>query len=708
MILKPGRKQSSARPSDRGRRLWLGSALMGLLAFLAASGLEQWLTMNQLSWLELSRRALAYDGGMTQHAYQETNRKEHQPVAVVEIGKLTYDAIQGGEFSNMAGAPFREGQPVRFLVHQRWFHTQVLRNLTRLGARVVAFDMVFSGEDPEFDPGFAQAIRKHGRVILAAANDVGQNAGYGVLVSKGLEYPSGQLLSAAAGVGMTTLPQDLDEGTLRRFQWGIAGIDYDTGEDAMIPALGVAAAALFKGVNPKTVLTNPEQDGDRFLGHPIQAISGELPARDSYITFFGPTGAPAGQESMVPYEALIDLDRRDPILPLAQLRSMVQGRIVVIGNSAATDQDVHRVPVRSLEQRSGSDNNPVTVTVHRMPGVEVQAHVIQTLLSGRYIEQATPQTRVLLLLCSCLVVAMAGRVLSPRALILIGFALMVALCWGSAQMVVSARLWVEPITSSIGVIFAMLFETVFMYWAEHRARMKVRRQLGRHVGDKVAAQLAEEDWPDWHGENREMTLLFSDLQGFTSLSENMSPAEIFAFLSRYCAVVIPILDRYEALIDKIMGDGVMAYFGGFPRYPDHAERAIRCALEIQQALDVWAKLPENSALPPLRTRIGLHTGVLTVGEIGAAGRAEFTVIGDIVNVAARLESMNKEFGTRILISEVTRDAAGPIVPLRFRGLATVRGRVEPMAVYSLEEDESDAGSTAVAGLKAEAPLGVAH
>ncbi|MCC2670133.1 MAG: putative Chase2 sensor protein [Armatimonadetes bacterium] len=682
-------KTSGTRNSGRGLRLWLGSGIVGLVAFGLAWGLQHGLLTNRNFALELLQAVVAYDGGMTQHAYRELGRQgARPPVTVVEISKGTYDQIQRGDFSQVPGTPFRKGQPVRFQVYQRWFHTRVLRNLTKLGARVVAFDIVFSGADPELDPDFARAIKENGRVVLAAVNDVGKEAGYDVIRSVGLEYPSSELLAASAGLGMATLPEDPDEGTLRRFQWGTIGIDYDTGEDAAIPTLGVAVAALFKGVNPKTVLQTPQRAGHRFLGHPIQVVGGKMPEAFSYITYFGPAGDPVGPGSVIPYEALLDLEH--PSLPIERLRELVKDHIVVVGSSAASDQDVHRVPVVTQQEQLGP--------THKMPGVEVQAHVIQTVLSGKYIEQATERTRVLLLLCACLVVALAGRVLSPRALILIGSLLILALCWGSAQMVLSARLWLEPVTASIGVAFATLFETLFMYLAEHKARIKVRRQLRRHLGADVAEALDEREWPEWGGESREMTLLFSDLQGFTSLSETMTPPEICHFLNRYCEVIIPVLDRHGAGVDKIMGDGVMAHFGALQRQPDHATRAVRCSLEIQQALDEWTSLPENRSLPPLRTRIGLHTGTATVGEIGAADRAEFTVIGDIVNVASRLEGMNKEFGTRILISDATREAAGEIVPMRFRGLATVRGREEPMAVYSVEEGPTGSTGTDSADL----------
>jgi adenylate cyclase len=663
------------RLAGREIKLWVGSALVGLLSFALAWGLQSGLIHSENYTLQLLQATVAFNGGMTQHAYQSLkDPKRYQPITVVEIGKGTYDWVQTTDFSKVPGSPFTAGRPARLQVYQRWFHTQVLRNLKKLGARVVVFDIVFSGADPELDADFARAIKEHGKVVLAAVNDVGQEAGSGMIRSKGLDYPSGELLAAAAGLGMATLPQDADEGTLRRFQWGTTGIDYDTGEDTLIPALGAAAAALYEGRNPKTVLTEPENSGRKFLGHRVQAISGKLPERLSYITYFGPSGQPAGPDSVLPYESLVDLDHST--IPLDRLRAQVKDRIIIIGSAAASDQDVHRVPVKTQQLVLGA--------TQKMPGVEVQSHVVQTLLSGQYVEQATDQTQVLLLLFACLFVSLSGRVLNPRSLMVIGALLVFGLCWGSTQLLGSARLWMEPVTASVGVLLATIGETTFMYVTERRARLHVRRQLQRQVGPGVADKLTEGDWPEFGGEAREITLFFSDLQGFTSLSENMSSPEICQFLNRYCGVILPILDEYGGALDKIMGDGFMAYFGWVPRHPDHAARAIQCALKVQQALDEWTKLPENQGLPPLRTRVGLHTGIATVGEIGAAGRAEFTVIGDIVNVASRLEGMNKEFGTRILLSEATRDAAGDIVPMQYRGVAQVRGREVPMPVYSVD------------------------
>lgn len=678
--MKPSGNGAPRGQSGRNRQglsLWLGSAAVGLAAFGMAWGLQHVLIRNGTYALMYLQSVLAYDRGMTQHAYAAAKSPATaQPITVLEIGKTTYDWTEATDFTKEPGSPFQPGRPARFQVYQRWFHARVLRNLQKLGARVVVFDVVFDGEDPELDPAFAAAIQDHGKVILAAANDTGQERGGEVVRVKGLEYPSSELLVAAAGLGLANVPQDT-QGKISQFPWGATGIDYDTGEDTIIPSLGVAAAALYHGVSPKTALSDPKHTGNLFLGHPVQSLGGRLPERISYITYFGPAGMPAGPNSVLRYEDLFDPGRAS--LPLHQLRERIRDRIVIIGSAAATDQDIHRVPVVTRGTMLGDSQN--------MPGVETQAHIAQTVLSGLYVAQAAESTLVLLLLFACLTVALAGRVLNPRLLVLIGAALIWGLCWASGELLSSGRLWMEPVTAAIGVALAVLGETLYMYVAERRGRMHARRQLSRHVGPGVADKLTEDDWPELGGESMEVTLFFSDLQGFTTLSEGLSSPEICKLLNEYCGVIFPVLFKYEATLDKVMGDGIMAYFGAIPRYPDHAARAVRCAIEIQHELDAWQALPRNRHLPPLKTRVGLHTGMATLGEIGATGRVEFTVIGDIVNVASRLEGMNKEFGTRILISEATRLAAGDIAPMQFRGAAKVRGKSEPMPVYSVETED---------------------
>jgi adenylate cyclase len=204
------------------------------------------------------------------------------------------------------------------------------------------------------------------------------------------------------------------------------------------------------------------------------------------------------------------------------------------------------------------------------------------------------------------------------------------------------------------------------------------------VGPSVMQELLREDKPPvLGGEMRSISLLFSDLQGFTTISETMPAPQLVGMLNEYFDVMLSIIDKYGGTLDKLMGDGIMAYFGAPRPYPDHAQRAVACALEMQEAMEKFREEEREKGLPPLFMRIGLHSGEAVVGLIGMKGRQNYSVTGDVVNVAARLEGLNKEFGTQVLMSEDTCKAADPPEPTVFRGETSVKGRVRPIPVYSI-------------------------
>jgi adenylate cyclase len=329
--------------------------------------------------------------------------------------------------------------------------------------------------------------------------------------------------------------------------------------------------------------------------------------------------------------------------------------------------------------------------------------MVQTLLSGEYPTQAPWWSNIALVFVVCVVTALLGRFVAPGVLLGCAAALLVGLYFLSTSLLAGpGATYLEPVTASAGVVVASLLEIGFMFLAERRDRESVKRQLVRHVGEGVAEKLTDEEWPEGQGEACKITMLFSDLQGFTSISETMTPPEICSLLNRYFGVVMPILDEHHGTLDKLIGDGMMAYFGWPARSPEHATNAIKCAVAVQQALEEWQRQPENAGMPPLRTRIGIHTGEVVIGEVGSGTRVEFTVIGDVVNVASRLEGMNKEYGTTILVSEDSRDLAGAIVPYQYRGVATMRGRREPMPVYSIDPGPASGRQRTATGSRATA------
>lgn len=215
-----------------------------------------------------------------------------------------------------------------------------------------------------------------------------------------------------------------------------------------------------------------------------------------------------------------------------------------------------------------------------------------------------------------------------------------------------------------------------------RERDKVRNLLGKVISPEIAEELISKD-VQLGGEEREMTILFTDLRNFTGLSEHRSPAEVLALLNEYLTRMTRIIDRHGGVVDKYIGDAIMALFGAPLELPNHAGKAVSCAVEMIQTLEQLNREFSDRGLPQLGMGIGINTGNVVVGNMGSTDRLNYTVIGDNVNLAARLESVTKEYGVPIIVSEATCNQSPDT---RFRKLdrITVKGKQEPVTIYTPE------------------------
>jgi adenylate cyclase len=380
---------------------------------------------------------------------------------------------------------------------------------------------------------------------------------------------------------------------------------------------------------------------------PLAFRSGEF----HRINFVGP----AGSFLTIPSEAIVHLGGS-----AAGIASdnPLRGRIVLVGGTFRESRDFFQTP-HGL-----------------MPGVEVHANLVHMLVTRSFI---VPSGWAASLLFQAAAVFLAGLILvklRPLAGTLV--------CIGGAALVGLPASYVAFYRGGYWVDFLLpVLATCLLGVGTHALeRRRLQDSFGRYVSREVMAQVLD-DAPSLRGERREVSVLFSDLRGFTSLSERLPPETIAAHLNEYFDAMTKAIFAHKGMINDFIGDAVMAIFGAPLAEPNHVLHAVQSALAMDQALQALNRQWERHGLPSLRMGIGIHTGEVFAGNVGGTERFKYTVIGDAVNVAARLESLNKELGTTILITEETRTVLGDRAEVKDWGERSVKGRDKPLHVFEI-------------------------
>jgi adenylate cyclase len=345
-------------------------------------------------------------------------------------------------------------------------------------------------------------------------------------------------------------------------------------------------------------------------------------------------------------------------------------KFVFFGTSASGMQDLKTVPCQA----------------DKMPGVEVHVHAFLTMVNGAWINELTSVDVRWWFVLIAIALAMLQLLLRPLAGFMTAAALTVAELIIFVGDIVPNRSVVFPIaTLMIITLLSHVIAALFIYFVRERRVRKLRSAFAAYVPKEVVKRIAQDPKAvKLGGQRMELSVLFSDIRGFTSYSEQLSPEEVVRFLNEYLSVMSTAIFNEKGTIDKFIGDAIMAIFGAPVPDRTHAVNACSAALGMRNALREFNARLNASGKPSVAMGAGINTGEMTVGNIGSQQRFNYTVIGDAVNVASRLESLTKFFGVELIVSEHTyRQCPPESFVFRPLGKVRVKGRVQALAVYEL-------------------------
>ncbi len=328
----------------------------------------------------------------------------------------------------------------------------------------------------------------------------------------------------------------------------------------------------------------------------------------------------------------------------------------------------------------GNDEH-VTIYSSKYPGIYIVANALDNVLHDNFVHAAPAWLNWLLILAlPGILFAVIVRFRSLGISLLITIALTAGYFLFCLHAYHVWNLWLSFIYPALSLVSSFIGFYLYLYTVEAKKRQQMHVAFGKYVSPAVL-QIIEQhpEQVKIGGERREMSFLFSDIRGFTTFSEQNSPEVMLRMLTQYFSTMNGIiLNTYQGTINKLIGDAIMAYWGFPLDNEDHAFLAVSAALAMRDAMMQW---PQQDGALPISIGIGINTGDATVGNIGSEDFMDFTVIGDSVNIAARLESLNREFGTHILISASTYAQVKDRIEARSCGLVTLKGRLEPVEVF---------------------------
>ncbi|RIK52388.1 MAG: hypothetical protein DCC59_10320 [Chloroflexi bacterium] len=525
----------------------------------------------------------------------------------------------------------------------RSYLAEIAGQINKGGGRVIGVDIFLFEPDksqPENDSLFAEALGDAPATATVMQILRDSDSGF-VTESRLLPLPIYQ--DALDGFGITGIRRD-DDAVVRSVS------AFNTFQGEVYPHWAFEIARLYLNVEGPAFT----DAGVRFNGRSIALQSGALP-----ISFLGPAGS---------YPTFSASDVHDGIA-LEQDPDAFRDKIVLIGATSITLQDIYPTPF--------SARNPT-------PGVEIVANAVDTILNGKYITHAPPWASLLAILGAALLAYLIT--LSKRPSLTISLMVVGALAyWGAALALFVGQRYVLPVAAPEGMLFlGVVLPTLEQAVSQEREKRRVRNLFSRFISPQMVDQMMRTRDINSLNKRADLTIIFSDIRGFTTLSEKLPPEDVVSLLNPYLEAMSQVIYKHGGTVDKYEGDAIIAFFGEPVPYKDHAARAVRASLDMRKALanlrDQWAKEGRPSQI---EMGVGVNSGEVFVGLLGSEQRINYTVIGDNANLAARLQDLTKTYAWPILVSESTYQQIKDEFDAELADAVTVKGKTKAVNVYKV-------------------------
>jgi adenylate cyclase len=635
---------------------FLQALLLGLTSALLVLGAER------LGWLDtMERKSLDWRF----RTFTESGRASRD-IVIVALDDTSFASRE--MLDNFGRWPWR-----------RKLYAGLIQYLNACGARAIAVDILFQGADPHEgdDAQFAAALGERRNVVLACALNmsayretdpsaqeklrqklaplvlhVRQEAPLDLPPYSGIDLAQDEFLRASPHSGSITIQSDPD-GPVRtvtplfRFR------------NTYLPSFPLAVAALALGENSELWIAPG----------PVLHFAGRTIPLDEQgrmlIRWYGPAYTYRRYSVWKVFNSALHYDNGEkPEIPPEAFKD----KIVLIGATAT----------------GASDFRP-TAFSETYPGVEIHATVIDNLLKGDFLRSADPRWTIVAVLALALL--MAGVVYGfNSALMYTLLALLAGLAYFGlvCGLFRAQNLWAPMVAPLAAGTLSFTGSTLTRYATEGREKRKYRKTLLKYLSPQLVQTIMQDfSWESLRAEKRDLTVLFSDIRGFTSISEKLAPEAVVKTLNEHLNMMVSVIFKYGGTLDKFVGDCVMAFWGAPLPQPNHAELAARAALEMIDGLEKLNQKWQSEGRPTLKIGVGINSGEMLFGNIGSEQRMDFTVIGDNVNLGSRLESATKDLHASIVISDATYQRVRDLAKVRPLGEILVKGKEHRIQVYEL-------------------------